>query len=131
MTDHPTPFIGGMPARDTRLDRQAPQPSIFTPAGLTDRRAEAEHALAIRAEVRRVELARVRIAADHAIHVAELEAADMRDTEAKLLLDRQQRLSRALAGDDPELRAKFAVLDDDRFQQLRSRELGRTIGRRR
>lgn len=49
-------------------------------------------------------------------------AADARRlSEAKYQLHRAHLESRVLAGDDPELAAKYALVDDDAFQALRMR----------
>lgn len=106
----------------------ADMPMLRRKAFLRDRRAEEAQTLAIRQMQRDVELARLEIAAEHAIELAEIEAASMRLTERKLRIDQQHRLSRAIAGDDPVLQAKFAVLDDDFFHAQRMGELRKANG---
>lgn len=123
-----TPFKDTSPVPQPAAERDRgplPAPAWWTSAGVRDRRAEESHTLAVRQMVRGVELARVQIAGRHAVDVAELEAASMRLTERKLQIDQQHRLSLALAGEDPVLQAKFAVLDDDFMHAQRVAELRR------
>lgn len=128
MTSSPVPSTGSHPIPFGRPDRGVPAPNWLTRAGQADVRAEQQHALAVRSTVRAVELARVRIAGQHAVDLAEMQAASARLTERKLLLDQQHRMSKALGGDDPELRAKFAVMDDDNFHAQRAEEMRRPFG---
>lgn len=127
-----------MPADITPFnDDQAPLPGLTSGAELynslprwsgaryADNRAAAEHALDIRAEIRDVKLARIRIAAQLAKDLAQMEADDRRLLEVKLQIERRRRMSQALTGDDPELRAMLAVLDDDAFGAQRKQELRR------
>lgn len=127
MPDHPMPF----PEEGSRLPVHQPNrgpyasPPALSQEGAVDRKAERTHVLAVRQTARDVELARLQVAAHHAIDVAEMDAASMRLTERKLRIDQQIRLSRALGGEDPELQAKCALLDDDFFQAHRADEVRR------
>jgi hypothetical protein len=56
---------------------------------------------------------------DAYIDGATIEADRRKLTEAKFQLQRAHMESQILAGEDPELKAKFALLDDDYFQSVR------------
>lgn len=102
-----------------RNDRYNTAPSLFSPAGQTDRRHEAEHVLAIRDHERQAREQVTAAAVEAVADIAWLEARARVNTEAKYALERAHRESQVVAGDDPELRAKFGLLDDDNFQEVR------------
>jgi hypothetical protein len=58
-------------------------------------------------------------AADLYVKLARLEARSRFLTEAKFGIERANKESQILAGDDPVLKAKFAILDDDLFAAVR------------
>lgn len=105
-----------------RPDRYTAPPRL-THAGQFDRRNEDQHVVAVRELVREVERARLEVARRLACELNEMEAETRSLTEQKFHLHRAQKESQVLASDDPELRAKFAVLDDDLFGSFRRRRL--------
>ena len=126
MPDELSPFDpGGRPVLHSDRNRGPyASPHFLTQAGQADRRNEDAHVVSIRQAVRDVELARVEVAKKLAIDQAEMDADARRVTEQKFHLHRAQKESQILGGEDPELRAKFAILDDTLFMLYRQRGLG-------
>lgn len=122
MSDDLMPFGGATaPAEPNRGAYQAPH--RLTQAGQLDRRNEDHHVVVMRQSMREVEQNHMEVAKKLANSLDEMDADDRRLTFAKLNLDRQRRLSQALGG-DPELDAKFGMLDDDAFRKTRARLMG-------
>ena len=121
MTDDLMPFSQGGNQLSERDRNRGPNasPHWLTQAGQLDRRNEDTHVVAIRQAVRDVELARVEVAKKLAVETAVMDADARKVTEQKFHLHRAQKESQILGSDDPELRAKFAVLDDDLFARYR------------
>lgn len=126
MSDELLPFASGGAATPVGRTDRGPYsaPHWLTPEGSIDRRNEARHAVAVRQATRDVEIARVEVAKKLASTLDVLEAEARTLTEQKYHLHRAQKESQILGGDDPELRAKFAVLDDDLFGKWRQRGVG-------
>ena len=102
-----------------RNDRYSTPPALLTSAGQRDRRHEADHVVAVRDEERKAR-ERVVLAASEAVgDIAWLEARAKVNTEAKYALHRAHRESMVIADGDPELQAKFGMLDDDYFADTR------------
>lgn len=84
-----------------------------------DRRNAARHVLAVR-ELQRQAVEGAAVQAGNAfVEAAAIEARRRVLTEAKFQLHRARKESQILAGDDLELAAKFAQLDDDFFTSVR------------
>lgn len=128
MSDELLPSTPSSPStHDGRRDRGPyPSPPWGTREGNIDRRNEARHAVAVRQATRDVELARIEVAKRLAFSLDVMEADARTLTEQKYHLHRAQKESQVLGGDDPELRAKFAVLDDDLFARYRQLGNGRS-----
>ncbi len=110
-----------LPDRPSDRDRgPLPAPPWWTAAGAKDRRAEENHTLAVRQEVRAGELAQIRAAGEVVESTAKMEALSRISTEAKFRLEEAHRRSLMLAGEDPVLQAQMGVLDDTLFQAFRS-----------
>lgn len=102
-----------------RNDRYSSPPPLLTAAGQLDRRHEAQHVVAIRDEERKAR-ERIAVAAGEAIaDIAWIEARGKVNAEAKYALHRAKRESTIIADGDPELQAKFALLDDDYYGETR------------
>ena len=105
-----------------RPDRYDSLPTFSREAAI-DRRHENQHILAMHDLERRGREA----AAEQAIavieEVAAMEAIARTSTEAKYRIQRAHLESQVIAGDDPVLRASFAVLDDQMVQTIRLRSL--------
>ena len=129
MSDDLLPFEAGAQAGvDRRPNRGLlPSPSVLTNAGQIDRRNEANHAVAIREIYREVERAHYEVAKELAHDFDLIDADARRLTEQKFRLQRAAKESQILGADDPELSAKFRVLDDEMF--VRYREMGLGGGR--
>lgn len=103
-----------------RNNRYSSPPPLLTQAGQLDRRHEAQHVVAIRDEERKAR-EKVAVAAGEAISdIAWIEARGKVNAEAKYSLHRARRESMIIADGDPELQAKFALLDDDYYGDTRS-----------
>jgi hypothetical protein len=112
----PTPPLPSGYLRPHDLDRL---PAMTRHDARVDQQRESWHILAMRNMQRQaVEGAGLK-ARDAYIAAAKIEAGRRRLTEAKFQLQRAQMESQIMAGDDPVLKAKFAVLDDDYFQAVR------------
>jgi hypothetical protein len=112
----PTPL---MPTSYLRADDLEWHPALTRHDVRADRRNEARHILA----VRQIQRQAIEGAADEArkafIDAAAIEAGRHRLTEAKFQLHRARKESQILAGDDLDLAAKYAQLDEDYFVFLR------------
>lgn len=97
------------------------QASVWSRQGQVQRRLEAAHEL----RLQRIQQAGIEAAADEARilfeDLAYMERLTRFNTETKFALKRAADESKILAGDDPEMQAKFAVLDDDVFGRARFR----------
>lgn len=126
MADDLMPFSQGGSQLSERDRNRGPyaSPHWLTQAGQLDRRNEDAHVVAVRQAVRDVELARVEVAKKLAVELAVMDADGRRVTEQKYQLHRARKESEVLGGDDLELRAKFAVLDDDLFARYRQMGMG-------
>ena len=126
MSDDLIPFAAGGGNLPDRNRSRGPynSPHWLTEAGQIDRRKEHEHVVAVRQAVRDVEMVRLQVAQALARDFAELDAHARRLTEQKFHLHRAHKESEILGADDAELRAKFAVLDDDQFARFRQMGLG-------
>lgn len=96
-------------------------PSPFGPAGRIDRRREAQHVVAIRDYERDARERVAEAAAEAAGDIAWIEGRARVNTEAKYVIDRAQKESEVLAQGDPVKQAKYAILDDESFAQIRTR----------
>jgi hypothetical protein len=112
----PTPPLPSGFVRPNDLDR----PPVMTRFDARlDRERESRHILAIR-NLQRQAVEGAAIEARNAfIYAAAIEGRRRVKTEAKFELHRARKESQILAGDDLELAAKFAVLDDDLFADVR------------
>jgi hypothetical protein len=95
-------------------------PSNVTQAGQVDRRHEREHVLAIRDAERGLRERLAMAAAEAAADVAWIQGRAQVNIEAKFAIDRAEKLSAVVAGDNPVSQAKFAILDDEFFAQTRN-----------
>lgn len=96
-------------------------PPGFTKAGQVERRHERKHVLAIR-DVERCAREFVAASARDAVaDIAWLQARAQVKTQAKFLLEQADKESRIIAGDDPLLKGKFDIIDDEFFMTTRSR----------
>ncbi len=112
----PTPPLPTDYLRTADLDRV---PALTRHDVRVDRRAEARHILTVR-EVQRRAIEGAAVEAGQAfVDAAAVEAQRRVLTESKFQLQRARKESQILAGDDPELAAKFALLDDDFFTFVR------------
>ena|SRR5579875_3823344 len=94
-------------------------PPVLTAAGQRDRRHEADHVVAVRDEERKAR-EKVAAAASEAVgDIGWLAARAKVNTESKYLLHRAHKESQLLAEGDPEMQAKFGLLDDDYFGDAR------------
>ena len=112
----PTPPLPSGYLRPNDLDRL---PAMTRYHARLDRERESRHILAIRELQRQAVQGAGLKARDAYIAAANIEAGRRRLTEAKYQLQRAQMESQIMAGDDPVLKAKFALLDDDYFQFVR------------
>jgi hypothetical protein len=97
------------------------QPGFFTPAGQRDRQHEGRHVVRMR-DLQRDAIEGVAAQAWQEIELnAWIESRSRAMTDAKFEMMRTQRESEILAGEDPVLKAKFAILDDEFFRDLRSK----------
>lgn len=96
--------------------------------GVTDRRREGRHVLIVRDLERQTQEGLAKEARDALVALARQERLARELDEAKFKLERAKRTSQIVAGDDPELRVQFDILDAEFFQQLR-RDLGRRTSR--
>jgi hypothetical protein len=101
-----------------QLDRYAPPPTRSR-WSVADRRRELRHVLQVRTIERRTQEGIATEASQTLIDLAHQERLSRELDEAKFKIERAHRLSVAVAGDDPELRAKFDILDGEFFQHLR------------
>lgn len=105
------------------IQQRFPQPQLFSSGGLRDRQAESEHALAMRAVARGMELEMARTYARLVEEMGHVEAEARLQTELKWALVRNHKESQVMAGEDPVLKAQLSVLDDDYFHRWRARML--------
>jgi hypothetical protein len=108
-----------LPTADQRTYDWDQTPSLTRHDRRLDQRAESRHILTVRGVQRRaIEAAAVKTGQTFA-DAAAIEAQRRVLSEAKFQLQRAQKESQILAGDDLELAAKFAQLDDDYFSFVR------------
>jgi hypothetical protein len=103
-----------------RNDRYVP-PSLLTHVGQLERKHENEHVLAIRDYER---IAREHVAAaavEAAGDIAWIQGRVRVNSEAKFAIDRAQKESDIIAQGDEVKQAKFAILDDEFFFEVRKR----------
>lgn len=105
------------------IEQRFPQPPLLSSGGVRDRQASSEHALAMREVSRRMELQMARTYERMVTEVGQMQAEAKLQTELKWHLVRNHKESQVLAGDDPELKAQMAVLDDEFFHRQRARML--------
>jgi hypothetical protein len=117
MANEMIPALSGEVERNTRYNRP---PSLFTQAGVMDRQHEALHVLRLRDFDRKLRELVAGAAVEAGGDIAWMDARDKVNTEAKYGLHRAQRESQIIADSDPVLQAKFAMLDDDNFQEKRA-----------
>lgn len=110
-----------VPSLRDALEDRFPQPTWLSEAGQLDRRNEGKHLVAMRQIGRDIERRVAETYAEVTNELMQLDGEARLLTETKFRLERAQKESAVLAGEDPELRSKFAVLDDDFFQHRRSR----------
>jgi hypothetical protein len=110
-----------------QLERYGPLPA-HSRWGLADRRREGRHVLIVRDLERQTQEGIAREARDALVALARQERLSRELDEAKLKLERARRTSQIVAGDDPELRMQFEILETEFFQQIR-RDLGRWTSR--
>ncbi len=91
-------------------------PSLFTEEGGVERRREREHVLAIRTLEREAREAVAAAAAQTVAAIADMTRREHVIENAKMKDAKAHDLSRRLAGDDPELQAKYAIYDTEFFQ---------------
>jgi hypothetical protein len=101
------------------LDRRYAQPPWLSAAGQEDRKAENDHAVAMRDVGRRMELQAARAYEALADELVRLDCETRLLDEVMWTLLRIQRSVAAMADGDPELTAKGAILADDFFQRRR------------
>lgn len=94
-------------------------PPLLSEEGWLDRKREREHVLAIRDADRDVRKVVTEEAAFAAGDMAHIQGRSRVLIEAKLELEKQQKASMAIAGDNPELSAKFRIMDDDFYNDTR------------
>ena len=103
-----------------RNDRYGPPPALSR-AGQIDRRHEGQHAVAIR-DLEREARERVAMAAVEATgDIAWIRGRARVVSDAKFAIDRAGKESDLLAQDDPVKQAKYAILDDEFFNEARAR----------
>lgn len=102
------------------IEHRFPQPHWLTVAGQQDRRADGEHSLAMREVGRRMELQAARTYERLAAEMVQLDADSRALSETKWRISRAQKESEVLAGENPELQAKFGILDDEFFKRRRT-----------
>ena len=88
-------------------------------AGQLDRRNQNQHVVQMRDLRRATELAVAEEGAKLVQQLARFERYGRATTEAKFKLERAKKESLILQGEDSEMRAKFALLDDDLLQRIR------------
>lgn len=116
--------IPPLPTSYRRTDDLEQHPALSRGDVRRDRRREAAHVLVIRDMQRDAVEGAAAEARDAFVDIARTEAQRRALTEVKMQLQRARKESQILAGDDPELAAKFAMLDDDWFTALRMSRLG-------
>jgi hypothetical protein len=95
----------------------------FTPAGMADRRNEADHVVRMQ-QIRREAEQLAAEQAKHLVHeLAHQQASAQALSEAKYTLHRAHTESRLLAGEDPVLQAHFGIMDDTLAVGMRTRLL--------
>jgi hypothetical protein len=102
-----------------QLDRYAPPPAR-TRLGLADRRREGRHVLTMRDLERKTQEGIATEASQALVALARQERLSRELDEAKFKIERAHRTSQIIAAGDPEMAAKFAVLDDGLFRQIRA-----------
>jgi len=103
----------------SRPSRGYPRPGFFTQAGQLDRQRESEHSERMRQLYRDAEFNLAKSDKKLAEFLKDLENLTRANIEAKFDANKIHRTSKLLDEDDPELRARFGVLDDDWFGLLR------------
>ncbi|HVX20672.1 MAG TPA: hypothetical protein VHB02_04930 [Acidimicrobiales bacterium] len=94
-------------------------PPVLSRLGALDRQKAGRHVIKMR-NLERMTQEAVATEASQAIQALARQERQVREAEsAKLHLERQHRLSQALAAGDPELLAEFGVIDTEFFQHLR------------
>jgi hypothetical protein len=117
-------YLGSkVPSLRDALEDRFPQPSWMTEAGIRDRRNEGAHVVTMRQLGRDLEQSIIESYVDMTKRLAQLDAEAQLLSETKFRLERASRETVIIAGDNSELQAKFAVLDDDAFHVWRSRNI--------
>lgn len=116
MANEMLPALSGEVERTGRYHKA---PSLFSQAGQLDRKHEGQHVVAIRDADRRARELVAGAAVESVGDIAWMEGRAKVNAEAKYALHRAQRESQIIADGDPVLEAKFALLDDDNFQEIR------------
>jgi hypothetical protein len=111
----PTPQLPSAYLREDDLERV---PVLTRHDIRVDRRNESHHILAIRQLQREAIEGAATVARDAYIDIAAIEAAGRTATEIKFMLHRAKKESQIL-GDDLELAAKYAQIDDDVYGYVR------------
>jgi hypothetical protein len=117
MANEMMPALSGEIERNSRYNHP---PSLFTPAGQLDRRHEGHHVVAIRDADRKAREMVAGAAVEAAGDVAWIETRATVNTEAKYALHRAHRESQIISDGDPVLEAKFGLMDDDNFHEVRA-----------
>ena len=112
----PTPPLPSGYLRPHDLDRL---PAMTRHDARVDQQRESWHILAMRNMQRQAEEGAGLKARNAYIAMASIEAKRRWLTEAKWQVQRAEMESQIMAGDNPVLKAKFALLDDDYFQFVR------------
>jgi hypothetical protein len=113
-----------MPALSREVERNgrySRPPSLFSQAGQVDRQHEGQHTLAIRDAERRARDLVANSAVEAVADIAWVQARAKVISETKFTIERASKESAIIAGEDPILKAKFEVLDDEYFMQVRCR----------
>jgi hypothetical protein len=95
------------------------EPSLFSSAGVQDRRHEQSHVLAVRDYERSAREEIAGTAAEVAADMAWIQGRARVVSEAKYAIDRAQKETEVIGQGDPEKLAKFGILDDELFGGLR------------
>lgn len=103
-----------------RNERYLP-PSRLSHAGQVERRHEQDHVLAIRDYERAAREHVAESAMEAASDMAWMQGRARVNSEAKFAIDRAQKESEIIAQGDPMKQAKFGILDDEFFADVRKR----------
>jgi hypothetical protein len=117
MANEMMPALSGEVDRNERYNKA---PNLFSQAGQVDRQHEGQHVVTIRDADRRARELVASAAVEAIGDVAWIEGRAKVNSEAKYAVHRAQRESQIIADGDPVLQAKFGLLDDDNFQEVRS-----------